>query len=161
MSNVNPYATPLETNAPPPINSGMNLASQNQRFLTAILDNLILYAINLGVGAAIGIFFFGLLGIEIDAQNEGIWDLIFWVIGTSIVLFYFAVLEATTGRTIGKFITGTRVVNATSGKPSFKQILGRTFCRLIPFEAVSFLGNKGFPIGWHDSIPGTRVVKAR
>ena len=161
MSNVNPYATPLEPSAPPPINSGMNLASQNQRFLTAILDNLILYAINLGVGSALGIFFFGLLGIEINARNEAAWNLIFWVIGICNVLLYFAVLEATTGRTIGKFITGTRVVSEKGGKPSFKQILGRTFCRLIPFEALSFLGNKGFPIGWHDSIPGTRVVKAR
>ncbi len=161
MSNVNPYATPLEPSAPPPINSGMNLASQNQRFLTAILDNLLLYGINLGAGFCLGFVLFGLFGIEITPESEPVWNLIFWLIGICIVLFYFVVLEATTGRTIGKFITGTRVVSATGGNPSFKQVLGRTFCRLIPFEALSFLGNKGFPIGWHDSIPGTRVVKAR
>jgi len=34
---------------------------------------------------------------------------------------------------------------------------GRTLCRYIPFEPFSFLGNK--PIGWHDSLSKTLVVK--
>lgn len=49
------------------------------------------------------------------------------------------------------------VVREDGGKPSLGQVLGRTACRLIPFEAFSFLGSSG--VGMHDSIPDTRVVR--
>ena len=39
----------------------------------------------------------------------------------------------------------------------FNDILVRTFCRYIPFEAFTFLGNKS-PIGWHDKLSKTIVV---
>lgn len=41
-------------------------------------------------------------------------------------------------------------------RASFLRILARCFCRLIPFNAFSFLGGSGS--GWHDSIPKTKVV---
>ena len=78
-----------------------------------------------------------------------------------LVVAYYVVLEGLTGMTLGKMVMGTKVVNESGASPSFGQILGRSFCRLIPFEVFSFLGNKGFPIGWHDSIPKTRVIKTR
>jgi uncharacterized RDD family membrane protein YckC len=56
-------------------------------------------------------------------------------------------------------ITGCKVVNEKGGRPSFGQILGRTFARLIPFEAFSFLGTTGR--GLHDSVAKTFVVKCR
>jgi uncharacterized RDD family membrane protein YckC len=161
MSNLNPYAAPVDPSMPPPMNSGMNLASQNQRFLTAILDNLILYGLNYGIGFALGFLMFNVFGFSLTVDNQPAWNLVFTLIGLGILIVYFTLLEATTGRTVGKIIMGTKVVNANGGTPSFGQILGRSFCRFIPFEALSFLGNKGFPIGWHDRIPGTRVVKTR
>ena len=42
-------------------------------------------------------------------------------------------------------------------KPRFGQVIGRTLCRFVPFEAFSFFGERG----WHDKIPKTRVVMAR
>ena len=81
----------------------------------------------------------------------------FWVLG--LVVGMVIIVEGATGRTLGKLVTGTRVVNAAGGTPSFKQILGRSLARFIPFEAFSFLGDDGR--GWHDSIPDTYVIRCR
>lgn len=81
------------------------------------------------------------------------------VVGLSTLFGYYAVLESTANRTLGKLITGTRVVRFDGYKPTFPQIIGRTFARFIPFEPFSFLGGSG--TGWHDSLSGTRVVRVR
>jgi len=75
----------------------------------------------------------------------------------SIVLFflYYFIWEALTGRTLGKLISGTIVVNENGEKPTASEIFIRTICRFIPFEYFSFLGERG----WHDSISKTYVVK--
>ena len=52
---------------------------------------------------------------------------------------YYVILEASFGWTIGKLVTGTRVVRFDGDKPHFPQILGRTFARFIPFEPFSVL----------------------
>ena len=74
------------------------------------------------------------------------------------VLYYLA-LEWLLGMTVAKLITRTRVVSENGRRPSFFQVLGRTACRLIPFEPFSFLG--GDAIGWHDKLPRTRVISTR
>ena len=80
--------------------------------------------------------------------------------GLVVALGYFAFTEALFQRTLAKFLTGTRVVRADGTRPSFAQILGRSFARFIPFEAFSFLFGS-HPVGWHDSLSGTRVVLTR
>jgi uncharacterized RDD family membrane protein YckC len=70
--------------------------------------------------------------------------------------------EWLTGRSLGKLATGTRVIAAEGGPPSFARVLGRTLARFIPFEAFSFLTDRdGRPVGWHDSLSRTRVVRVR
>lgn len=58
------------------------------------------------------------------------------------------------GRSLGKFLTGTKVVMTDGTSPEVQTLLIRNLCRIIPFDGLSFLGN----VGWHDSIPKTRVV---
>ncbi len=82
-----------------------------------------------------------------------------YLIVYSIAVFYYTLFEAAFGQSVGKFITGTIVVTENGEKPSFGNILGRSFCRLIPFNAFSFLGESAS--GWHDSITGTRVIEKR
>lgn len=83
-----------------------------------------------------------------------------WV---NIVLPYFAVLvlylllEYSTGRTLGKFITGSKVISTLDEKLSFGQVALRTICRLLPFEPFSFLFAGS---GWHDNWSNTAVVDA-
>jgi uncharacterized RDD family membrane protein YckC len=82
-----------------------------------------------------------------------------FIIGAFITMFYYTSLEALTGRTLGKLITGTRVVNMDGGRASVGQVFGRSLARLIPFEAFTFLGETGR--GWHDSLARTYVIKSR
>ena len=70
---------------------------------------------------------------------------------------YYVIMEYKFGKTIGKFITKTKVVSK-DGKPlSIGQCIGRLFCRIIPFERFSGLFSDG--VFWHDSIPGTLIVE--
>ncbi|MBX2845107.1 MAG: RDD family protein [Saprospiraceae bacterium] len=62
------------------------------------------------------------------------------------------------GKTLGKMATRTRVVNMRGEHPSFGQIVGRTFSRMIPFDAWSVLLT-GDGRGFHDLLSGTRVVE--
>ena len=41
-------------------------------------------------------------------------------------------------------------------EPKPKAIMIRSLCRLIPFDALSFLGTNGK--GWHDNLSNTYVV---
>lgn len=75
----------------------------------------------------------------------------------TIMLFYYTLSEAASGRTLGKLITRTKVVDENGMKPSFKKTLQRSLCRFIPFEFLSCLSGHG----WHDTIPKTRVVNVR
>jgi uncharacterized RDD family membrane protein YckC len=160
---MNPYEVPSTTQPTvvPGMEGTMRLASQGQRFLTSIIDNVVLYGINFGVGLVLGIVLLAAAGGEITKETELTINLIAMVVGIFVAILYYFAMEVATGTTVGKLVMGTKVVSADGGKPTTGQILGRSFCRLIPFEAFSFLGNKGFPIGWHDSIPGTRVIKTR
>ncbi|WPO80572.1 RDD family protein [Flavobacterium sp. KACC 22761] len=77
----------------------------------------------------------------------------------SFAMFYYLVFESLFGRTIGKFITGSIVVNENGLKPSFSAICIRTLCRLIPFDQLSFL-SKSERI-WHDALSKTFVVEKK
>lgn len=70
-------------------------------------------------------------------------------------LLYYITFESLFGRTIGKFFTGTKVIDYNESKPNFKRILIRNLCRLIPLDALSFIFSTD---GWHDSISKTYVI---
>ena len=50
------------------------------------------------------------------------------------------------GRSIGKFITGTKAVNETNLPLNVIDLLKRNFTRAVPFEAFSFSGKMVFMI---------------
>ena len=100
-----------------------------------------------------------IFGQDIVQRMENISQLQDILLSYLLYFSYYLVFESLTGRTIGKLITGTRVVSEHGGKPTFKQFLYRSLCRLIPFEPLSFFGSKGY--GWHDSIPNTYVIDIR
>ncbi|MFP9114026.1 RDD family protein [Flavobacterium sp. RHBU_3] len=133
------------------------MVAPGKRFLNFLLDIIFYYIIIFIIGFIAA--FFTYLGIYKPYEilsDEG-------PLGTmarvSVFLLYYFVFEALTGRTVAKFITGTIVVNEFGEKLSVTQVLGRTFSRLIPFDAFSFFGTPSR--GWHDSIPNTYVVDAQ
>ena len=81
------------------------------------------------------------------------------VLGIIVMAVYYIPLEAMSGRTIGKLITGTKVVSENGHRPSFSEVIKRTLSRFIPFEAFSFLGKDSR--GWHDTLSKTYVVRCR
>ena len=74
------------------------------------------------------------------------------------ILYYF-IFESVSHRTLGKYVTNTKVVMQNGDEPSPRAILLRSLCRLIPFDAFSFLGRDGK--GWHDSLSNTYVVDSK
>jgi hypothetical protein len=76
-----------------------------------------------------------------------------------ILLVYQIIFESIFNVTLGKIITCTVVRKQTDfEKVGFWRILLRSVCRIIPFEALSYLSNQ--PIGWHDSLSDTVVINA-
>jgi uncharacterized RDD family membrane protein YckC len=73
------------------------------------------------------------------------------------IFIYYSIFEIATGRTLGKYITKTIVVDEYGDEAFSADIIKRSLCRLIPFDAFSFLGASGR--GWHDSLSNTYVVK--
>ncbi|WP_420573344.1 RDD family protein [Kordia sp.] len=69
--------------------------------------------------------------------------------------FYYVFFEGILKTTPGKYLMNTSVVSYKDENVSFGQIIGRTLCRRIPFEAFSFFGS----LGWHDQLAKTTVVK--
>jgi uncharacterized RDD family membrane protein YckC len=59
-------------------------------------------------------------------------------------------------KTLGKFITKTKVVTKGGEKPELSDIIRRTLCRLIPFDKISYLFTKN---GIHDRLSETIVIK--
>ena len=86
------------------------------------------------------------------------------LIASGILFFYYIFFEARYGATPGKKICRTKVVDENGDKPSLNAIVGRTFCRCIPFEFISFFftdkdENGSMSRMWHDTITHTRVIR--
>jgi uncharacterized RDD family membrane protein YckC len=149
---MNPYEAPQSRIAASEDAVGLVQAERWRRFVNLVIDYLASIALAALFAIALA-FFGGQAGLAwLDRQN----DLLFGIVLT---LAYYVPLEFTFGRTLGKLITGTRVVDEKGGPPSLGKILGRSLCRFIPFEPFSFFSADAR--GWHDSIPRTYVVKVR
>lgn len=125
-----------------PIENNYTLASTGKRFGTFLIDYIITFIIN--------VFIIYLIGITNELMPS--------LIGIVVYILYYFIMEYLFGRTIGKYICGTVVVRSEDlQKINLSQALGRTFSRLVPFEAFSLLGSQ---IGWHDKWNNTIVVEA-
>lgn len=130
------------------------LATSGQRLANLFLDRLFYYICMLGYGMILGVAALFLEDesiIDIEDNNAPT-ILLSWIL---YFLMYF-ILEATKQRTLGKYISKTMVVLENGEKPDIKTIALRTICRIIPFDAFSYLGST--TRGWHDSLSKTYVV---
>lgn len=69
---------------------------------------------------------------------------------------YYILMEVIFQKTLGKFVTKTKVVTVNGQKSPERTIVLRTLCRLIPFDHISFLFTKN---GFHDNLSKTKVIK--
>lgn len=129
------------------INPELYLASTGQRLANYLLDRLGFYILVFLITTVFDLFG-NFTGLDTTALQT-----------LAVILAfpgYWICFEYFLGKTPAKFVTRTRVVTDTGDIPDLGKIIGRSFCRLIPFEQFSFLGSR--PVGWHDSISGTRVI---
>ncbi len=71
---------------------------------------------------------------------------------------YYIPMEYFLGRTLGKYVTGSMVVNRDGTRISFRTAVIRYLCRWIPFEYLSLaLGHDAK--AWHDVLSKTYVIQ--
>jgi uncharacterized RDD family membrane protein YckC len=131
-------------------------ASQGKRFANYLLDSLFLFILGFIFGAGLGIVLAIVYPDSLSVFNNDN-KLVNYLFGFIVGMIYYSILEFTTGRTIAKFITKTKVVNEKGEKPDLGSILIRSLCRFIPFEPFSFLGSDAS--GWHDKLSKTKVIE--
>jgi uncharacterized RDD family membrane protein YckC len=82
--------------------------------------------------------------------------LINFAVNALVLFIYYFTTELTEGRTFGKLLTGTKVVQTNGDRCTLVQIFLRTLSRFIPFNVLSFLFYTN--TGWHDILSKTKVV---
>lgn len=139
-----------------------NRANSWIRFGNLFIDRIVILALFMAFGffatlmyEVFAIAFFYDIAISLGSVNK-LMDIII----TSTTYFLYALLMEyfTKGRTIGKYITGTRAISTDGTEPTFYDYFIRNISRLVPFDAFSFLGGGN---GWHDSWSDTRVVNVK
>lgn len=150
---ANPYAAPIALDSATAITPGtLRAAPPSLRFWTFMLDQVGIFLFAMLRGIIVGI------AAALSGHEDWLADGSNLVVSIASMLAYYIVFEATLGRTPGKMIVGTRVVDLEGNHPSFRQIVIRTFARLVPFEPFSCLSDDG---GWHDDWSKTRVIRTR
>lgn len=131
-------------------------ATKGERFGNYIIDQIIFTAGIYLFGMLLGLLLAAIDNLSLLYELENINPFVDYILSGVLFACYYIVLEGTMQKSLGKMITKTIVVDKHGNKPKMSAIIGRSFCRMIPFNALSFLGNDGR--GWHDSIPNTYVV---
>ncbi len=125
-----------------------NRVSSFTRFIHLMIDGGTALIVTFCYSSILGLFISTLSPASIRIVSYALWVLGF--------LTYYIFMESIFQKTLGKFITKTTVVNKDGSKPGFNDIVRRSFCRLIPFDRVSFLFTRN---GFHDRLSDTTVVK--
>ena len=134
-----------------------NRASQGTRLLNYLIDFTVFYIFIFFLGIFLGIL--AVIGIEAPLQwllyLDGNRALDYLVTSILYFIYIFSFEYFTKGRSIGKYITKTKVVSVDGTAPTQKDFFIRNISRLVPFDGLSFLKQDG---GWHDLWSDTRVV---
>lgn len=120
--------------------------------ISALCLLLVIFGLIAGIFAALG---YPRL-LEWATTMDGISDRVFT---SGVLILYVFGMEATTQRTLGKYVTGTMVVMEDGSKPEPGAIIKRALCRIFLFEVLSFITR--VPRGWHDTASDTFVVDVK
>lgn len=118
------------------------------RFIHFIVDT-IAYSI-------LTMIFSFILGLFINPSDQNLMTILVYLMFAIGFFGYYVFMETKYQKTIGKFITKTKVINKNGTIPELGDIVRRTFCRLIPFDRISFLFTSN---GFHDRLSDTTLIK--
>jgi len=127
-----------------------NVVGSGTRFINFLIDFIVWLVLASLMSFIIGLF------VPVTTENQGILTLLVYILFFGSFIAYYAIMEIKFQKTPGKFVTKTKVVTMNGEKPENGEIIARTFCRLIPFDRLSFLVVKN---GIHDFLSKTKVVK--
>ena len=127
-------------------------ASKTKRFVNFVIDYIVLLFVVT--------FFFGVMAFMGDTWFESTAKYAEGFMGRLLMtlfygIFYLLIETSLRGKSIGKIVTGTRVVTLKGEEPQFEDFLKRSFSRIVPFEPLSYLGERD---GWHDRWSDTMVI---
>jgi uncharacterized RDD family membrane protein YckC len=125
-----------------------NVVNSGIRFLNFLIDFIVIMILALIIGFIIGLF--------VHPTDQGLIQIIGYILILGTFIGYYAIMEIKFQKTLGKFVTKTKVVKMDGEKPENGDIITRTFCRLIPFDRISFIFTKN---GFHDFLSKTKVIK--
>ena len=123
-------------------------ASKGKRLVNYLIDSIVYSVLLVG--------FFLLTGLlEEDSILTQV-PLLDNIVTSIMLAFLYALTESNLkGKTIGKHLTRTRVVNFEGRQPDNDTIMLRSLARVVPFEPLSYLGESD---GWHDRWTNTMVI---
>lgn len=125
-----------------------NVVSSFTRFLNFLIDNIVWYIF--------GFIIVIIVRLIVQPQNDETHQIINLLSMAFAFFAYYIFMENKFQKTVGKYITKTKIVKINGEKPESSDILTRTFCRLIPFDRISYLFVKN---GFHDMLSKTKVVR--
>lgn len=136
--------------------------SPGLRFVNYLIDIIAFYLLYFAIFFIIGIFISkGSVQYdeELSTGNSFVLsDAFIYAVAFITFIGYYSLMEGfAKGRTLGKLITGSRVVMNDGTKVTIATAFVRSLCRIVPFEPFSAL--TGYP--WHDRWTNTQVVKVR
>lgn len=138
-----------------------NKADKIYRFINYIVDFILSIFILWILIAVYALLKYFISGVELEQtayeleQVNGFIDRVLTILAYAFIMFLTE--KITNGRSLGKLLTGTKVVKTDGSPLTTDDLLKRNFSRAVPFDGFSFLGNNG----WHDSWSDTRVVRIK
>lgn len=163
----NPYQSPLGSAALDALPADFQLASRGQRFLGAMLDNmlyLLVASMFTGVIVATAIFF----GAQLTEDDSVVYGAL--AVGLLGMIGLQSLLIATRGQTMGKMLLKTKIVSLESGQiPGFLQgvvvrfwlpviLAGIPVVKMLcVFDVLAIAGSEQRCV--HDYLAGTTVIR--
>ena len=130
-------------------------ASGGKRFANYLIDNLVFYLL---WRFLVAIWFVQVLyALNFPIENRVLLYLVAYLAaGLFLGLLIGGFEAATGGKTLGKYISGTRAVTDDGIPVGPRKAFLRFLSRMVPFEAFSALGTPCYP--WHDRWTKTVVI---
>jgi len=141
----------------------MNYAGLGRRFIALFIDFIVF-----------NILFFPMTrlvkGVWIMSNEEHLWDQGWFITDPmcltflAVMVLYFILLEGIFGATIGKKLTGIKVVQANGQKPNMKQAIIRNILRIVDalpvlnILGVALIATSPEKARFGDRVAGTRVI---
>lgn len=155
MDAHNPYQGPTTEIVDVPLVGNVESASKVRRFFNWLVDKLVMFGLAVVAAILVGLAW----GDQALEWIEGMNKPTEYAVDYALAFIYYTLMEGLFGVSVGKLITGTRVVDAEGRRLTFPRALLRSLCRMIPFDAFSLLlSDDDVRRAWHDSITRTYVV---